>query len=108
MIQLNKRRGYIIDYLLLLLGILSISLLLIGIYKDYTNTRSNPYYKLDKQSIDFNGIRYKINRNFELEIYNDIITRTQHYNPVLRIFTTSTYHTYKLIKKISFDISEVN
>ena len=109
MIQLNKRKGFIDDdiYIFLIIIIFGLCILIAtNIITEKFNKDS--YYRLDKQSIDFNGIRYKINRNSELEIYKDIITRTQHYNPVLRIFTTSTHHTYKIIKKISFDISEVN
>lgn len=102
--MLIKRKGCM-DYFILLIVIIIGGMFIFGLleYKDYKN---NPYYKLDRQSIDFNGIRYKINRNSELEIYKEHVTRTHSYNVILKIPITHTHYSYTLIKKISFDITE--
>lgn len=108
MILSNKRNGST-DTIFLLLIILLFTLCVFMVVDSLAIKRyRDPYYKLDRQSIDFNGIRYKINRNSELEIYKTYTRKVQYYNSVLRTFTTTTNYTYSLIKKISFDISEVN
>ena len=103
--MLIKRKGCI-DYFILLTVIIIIGGMLIFGLLEYKDYKTNPYFKLDRQSIDFNGIRYKINRNSELEIYKEYVTRTHSYNVILKSPTTHTHHSYTLIKKISFDITE--
>ena len=72
----------------------------------------DPEYKLQHESIEYNGYRYQITPNHKLIIWKDFITFESKliYNVALKMPQNHTVikHNWKKIKEIEFTLDEEN